>query len=152
MQYLFTFYFILAFILKSSGLLSGQDITTYQGFVSGMLYETIELYPDKTFKWTSEYDLSWDEYGLYEFKSDTLKLKFYLLFDCPKTMSLNDPILTMNETKKTEIFKIEEDKLFRLNKSGRKIHRVKDTSFRKDLSCIFGHKYRIIKIKFTGKQ
>ena len=49
----------------------GQDTLSYRGILGGrLLYETIKLYPDGTFKRTSEYDLSWPEYGLYKFEPE----------------------------------------------------------------------------------
>ncbi len=124
----------------------GQDTIVYQGFLHGiLLYETIEFYPNKTFKWTSEYDLSWDEYGVYEIDNNNLQLKYYLLFQRPTTMSLKDTIIQIDNPIKSENFKMKKESLFRLNKSGRKIYRIKDKSIRTCCSWIFGHKYELTK-------
>ncbi len=124
-----------------------HDTIVYRGFLNGIiLYETIELYPNKTFKWTSEYDLSWDEYGVYEMDHNNLQLKYYLLHHRPITMTLKDTIVQLDNPIKSENFKMKKERLFRLNKLGRKIHRIKDKSIRTCCSWIFGHKYKLIKI------
>lgn len=39
-----------------------QDTITHIGKLDNFLiFESIELYPDSTFKWASEYDLVWSE-------------------------------------------------------------------------------------------
>ena len=118
-----------------------QDTIRYEGIVSVMLYESIELYSDNSFKWTSEYDLSWSEYGIYKIKQDTLILQYYGFdnIDIDTSESINE------SPSKTEYFLIGDNQIYRLNKRGRKIKRRRDKSFKYKMSCLFGHKYCILK-------
>jgi len=116
------------------------DTISYTGTLGPMLYETIELYPDKSFKWTSEYDLSWSEYGTYTIEEDELKLEYYT-----KSPNTNPRTSNTQIPDKIEIFEIEGNLIYRLNRKGKKIKRIKDRSFKIGLSWIFGHKYRIQK-------
>jgi hypothetical protein len=134
-------------IIVSMGM-SGQDTVRYYGIVNNdLLYEKIELYPGGTFKWSSEYDLSWDEHGIYEFKNNLLELNFYLVMDYPKTMTLKDSIRHINSPKKTEILIAENDLLYRQSESGQKVTRIVDKSIKTHWSWINGHrhKYKIVK-------
>jgi len=124
----------------------GQDTVVYRGFLNGnLLYESIELYPDSTFKWTSEYDLNWNEYGLYNIDKNNLKLIFFLESGHPKTMSLRDSILQIEMPTKIENFIIDKEKLYRQTNSGQKIMRIKDKSIKTPWSWAFGHKYELKK-------
>jgi hypothetical protein len=143
MLHRFKFVLILIFILNTSCKLLCQDTAYYQGFLSGILFESIALYPDNTFRWTSEYDLIWSEYGQYKLENNKLQLKFYSSLN---DTTLSDTTIMISNPTKIENFIAEKEKLFRLNKSGRKIHRTKDKSIRTHWSWIFGHKYEIIKI------
>lgn len=102
-------------ILTTIGFLSktyAQDTIKYVGKLDGFLiYESIELYSDSTFKWTSEYDLSWSEFGKYKLSDQTL-------------------ILIFNETSgnKVKTYMIENDKMYLVDKSGKKVKKIKDKS------------------------
>jgi len=119
---------ILIFI--STGFLSktfAQDTIRYVGKLDDFLiYESIELYSDSTFKWTSEYDLSWSEFGKYKLLDQIL-------------------ILNFNESggNKVKTYMIENDKMYLLDNSGRKIKKIKDKSVKTKRSWIrFGkHDY-----------
>jgi len=126
----------------------GQDALSYRGILGGrLLYETIKLYPDGTFKWTSEYDLSWSEYGLYKFESENLTLDYYLSSEQPKTMTLIDTVKFFVKPIKSEKFIVDNDHLYRLNDRGEKIKRKKDKSIRLSWSWAsnYRHKYELIK-------
>ena len=128
--------------------LLGQDTLSYRGILGGrLLYETIKLYPDGTFRWTSEYDLSWSEYGLYKFKPDNLTLDHYLSSEQPKTMTLIDTIKFFEKPINSEKFIVHNDQLYRLNDRGKKIKRKKDKSIRLPWSWAsnYKHKYELIK-------
>jgi len=132
----------LSFLLNSINA-QKQDTIRYEGTLGIMLFESIELYPNNYFKWTSEYDLSWSEFGLYENNGKDLILKFY------DNLDESNKILSENENSthtKTEILMIDGNQLFRLNKKGKKIKRIRDKSFKYKLSWLFGHKYQILKI------
>lgn len=142
---------IITFFVFISGLtlpVLGQDTLSYQGILGGkILYETIKLYPDGTFKWTSEYDLSWSEYGLYKLEAENLTLDYYLSSEQPTRMSLVDTIRYVERPIKTEKFIIGNDRLYRINHRGEKIKRIKDKSIRLPWSWVtnFRHKYEWIK-------
>jgi hypothetical protein len=108
-----------------------QDTIRYVGKLDGFLiYESIELYPDSIFKWTSEYDLSWSEFGKYKLSDQTLTLNF-------------------NETwgNKVKTYEIENDKMYLLDNKGNKIERIKDKSVKLKWSWLRNghHKYYFIK-------
>ena len=139
---------LFAFLIGVSFSVLGQDTVSYRGILGGrLLYETIKLYPDKTFKWTSEYDLSWSEYGLYKFESENLTLDYYLSSEQPKTMTLIDTVKLFEKPIKTEKFIVGNDQLYRLNDRGEKIKRKKDKSIRPPWSWTsnYRHKYELIK-------
>ena len=104
-------------IFVATGFLSktiAQDTIRFVGKLNGFLiYESIELYSDLTFKWTSEYDLSWSEFGNYKLKDQILTLNF-------------------NETggNKVRTYVLENDKMYLIDKSGRKVKRIKDKSLK----------------------
>lgn len=95
-----------------------------------MIYESIELYSDSTFKWTSEYDLSWSEFGEY-------KLTDYIL------------ILNFNETcgNKVKTFMIENDKMYMIDNKGNRIERIKDKSVKNKWSWFRNGRYKFYLIK-----
>ncbi len=103
----------------------GQETIKYQGILKGyLLTETFELYPDKTFKWTSNYDLKWNEQGKYKLLENRLELDFY--------SELNGKVI------KTEHFNIENNKMYRLPKKKRR----KEKSIKTKWSWLFGHKFK----------
>ena len=122
-------------ILITIGFLSkihAQDTIKYVGKLDGFLiYESIELYSDSTFKWTSEYDLSWSEFGKYKLSDQTLTLNF-------------------NESggNKVKTYTIENDKMYLIN-NGRKVKKIKDKSVKSKWSWIrFGkHDYSFYQVK-----
>lgn len=120
----------------------GQDVICYQATLGIMISESLELYPNNRFKWTSEYDLGWSEYGIYESDGKYLTLKFYRELETPNRVLSESEI---NTPEKTEILMIDGNRLFRLNKRGRKIKRKRDRSFNHKGSWLFGHKYKILK-------
>lgn len=112
-----------------------QDTIKYVEIIGdALLYESFELYPDSTFKWTSEYDLTFSEYGKYKINDKILELNYY-------TGSKN----IHSKPTRIERYIIEHDKLVIL-KNSKKIKRRKDPSLRKGLGWLFGHKYIIRKI------
>lgn len=102
-----------------------------------LLYESFELYPDSTFRWTSEYDLTFHQFGKYEISGDRLILRFY------SSLSKEDLDKSAAELIREEIFLLEGLKIYRLNKKGMKNRRITDKSIRSPWSFLLGHKYRI---------
>ncbi|MFK7807265.1 MAG: hypothetical protein AB8F74_05615 [Saprospiraceae bacterium] len=132
----------LCFSINCISAQGSQDTIRYEGLAGIMFYESIELYPNSYFKWTLEYDLTWSEFGIYEIKDEKLILKYYdVLNESNKTL-LSGKIEFPD---KTEFFKVKENQIYRLNKWGRKIKRIRDRSFSYKMSWLFGHKYRFLK-------
>lgn len=108
-----------------------QDTIRYVGKLDDFLiYESIELYSDSTFKWTSEYDLSWSEFGEYKLTDQIL-------------------ILNFNETwgNKVKTYMIENDKMYMLDNKGNKIERSKDKSVKKKWSLFRNGRHKFYYIK-----
>jgi len=139
---------VLILALITSFTLLGQDTIKYKGLVhNSLLYESFELYPDSTFKWTLEYDLSWDEYGKFKFEGNLLVLDYYIFFDYPKTMSIKDSIRHVYTPDRTEVFIVEDNLLYRKSVSGKKIKRMKFPSLRTRWSWIYCHRHKYIIVK-----
>lgn len=122
--------FLVLICLISIGSFS-QDTLKYEGFLNKiLLVESIELYPDGTFKWTSEYDLSWSELGEYEILTDKLILNF------------------SNQKTKIETYFMTETGLIKLDEEGEPIKKIKDKSFKTKWSWLKGnrHDYQIKKV------
>ena len=146
---------LILFVILMTKILSdsfGQDTIIYQGIVNRkLLYETINLYPDKTFKRTSEYDLKWSEYGIYSIENNYLKLT-YKFGGKKNSESGKDSVSKAEKTNKTEKFLIENIYLYRLTDSGKKIRRIKDQSIRTNWSWLIGHNYEIKKVTIANKR
>jgi len=122
--------------------LSAQDTIVYKGILrNDFLLETIELYPDRTFKWTNEYDLTWSEYGKYQIADNKLTLNHYIFSDYPKTMSLKDSISKIEKPSQTRIFEIENNRIYPLTKKGKRITKMKDPYYRRKWSWILGNRF-----------
>ena len=94
----------------------GQDTLKYNGILSnGIVYESIELYPDSTFKWENEYDLSWQEFGTYERKGNKLTLNYYIKLNRPNTMAVADSIALVNKPFRTTNYEFSDNNLYKLN-------------------------------------
>jgi len=131
------FLFLVCYILRGQG-----DTIIIHGLIAEVLLsESITLYPNSTFKWTSEYDLSWDEFGDYEWGENKLILKYY-------DSSISSKDLTSKEYSKIETLLVKKDQFFRLKKSGKKIRRRRDRSIRTKWSWIrfHYHKYKLTKV------
>ena len=128
--------------------LNAQDTIRYIGFINKtLMYESIELYSDKTYKWTSEFDLSYDEFGKYEIANDSLILNTYIDFTKPKTMSIADSIKLISskwDNRRFSKYIIEGNKMFRTNPKGRKIQRIKIKSLG---TWLTGHRFKYELIK-----
>jgi len=98
----------LTFINIGSQLTFGQDTVLYNGIIPGNLLSNQLNYTQTIlFKWTSEFDLSWDEYGLYKIDKNQIELSYYVVWNRPKTMSLKDTISQIQDPYKIERFTIE---------------------------------------------
>ena len=108
-----------------------QDTIRYVGKLDDFLiYESIELYSDSTFKWTSEYDLSWSEFGKYKLTDQIL-------------------ILNFSETwgNKVKTYMIEDDKMYMLDNKGNKLERIEDKSIKKKWSWLRNERHKFYFIK-----
>ncbi len=136
--------FIFLSLLPSIGF--AQDTIRYNGIIADKLfYESIELYSDNTFKWTSEYDLSFSSYGKYHIEDNRLQLNHYIDWTKPETMTLADSIATIDKPIKSEIFIMNGEKMYRTDDRGKKKKRIRDRSLETPWSWLFGHKYVLLK-------
>lgn len=106
--------------------------------------ESFTLYPDNTFKWTSEFDLSWDEYGLYKIENIKLTLDYYTLFDYSSTMNFKDSISTFREAEKSIILEMEEDKLYYVGENGKRLPIKLKAPCKRKWGWLIGNKYEYI--------
>jgi hypothetical protein len=131
--------------------LPGQDTVRYIGVLSnGLIYESFELYPDFTFKWENEYDLSWKEFGLYEKKGNKLTLTHFIKFYNPITMTVADSIAIIGTAFRISNYEISGDKLYKLNDQNKRVRKIKETSLRKKWSWLFGNRYKLLFKKQLG--
>ncbi|MFV0140836.1 hypothetical protein OBK16_13485 [Empedobacter falsenii] len=114
----------------------------YRMNLSGILYESIILFDDGTFKLTNEYDLYFETFGIYEIIEDYLFLAEDDIYQ--NAIKLNPKLTASSVAKK--IYKIGDDKIF-ITIKGKVKKRIVDKSLTKGLSNIFGHKYQYIKIQ-----
>lgn len=125
-------YILINSLILITNIALSQDTIRYIGFLDKLIYESIDLYPDNTFKWTSEYDLSWSEFGYYKINKDTLQLDFY------------GNLIIRQENKipqKTNRYLIETKKLYLLNDNNRPIKRKKDKSIKTNWSWLYCGRY-----------
>ena len=116
------------------------------------LYTSIALYPDSTFTWRSEYDLSFETYGTYEVSKDSLILKRYFWGLKPQTMSVRDSIKHIESAYVIKKYYRKGDNLYIIDKKGKKLNRIKERSLLNKWS-LFRHKFRYEYIKYpqSGK-
>ena len=57
---------LIAIFISSLSVKAQNEVSLYEMNVNGILYESLTLYDDGTYKLTSEYDLTFDNYGRYE--------------------------------------------------------------------------------------
>jgi hypothetical protein len=136
--------FIIFLSVISKG--SSQDTIRYSGKIKDIiLYESLELYHDNTFKWTSEYDLTFSRYGIYSISKDTLKLYFFDI-NPPKTMSITDSIKLIKTPSEMSRYIFYKNKLYWTNRRGKRTSWIKEPSL---WTFWTGHrfKYCLIKIK-----
>ncbi|NDI99010.1 copper resistance protein NlpE [Flavobacterium sp. LaA7.5] len=106
-----------------------------------LFYTSIELYPDSTFTWRSEYDLTFETYGTYKISKDSLLLKEYFSMSKPRTMSVRDSIKFVKPQYNIIKYYIKDNNLYMINEKGKKVNRIKDKSLTNKWS-LFRHKFR----------
>ncbi|WP_438423732.1 hypothetical protein [Aquimarina macrocephali] len=120
----------------------GQDTIKLKGHLrETFLLESFEMYPDKTFKWTNEYDLSWSEYGEYKIEKNKLIFDFYIWMWKPTSMSIRDSIAKTPKILNTRIFEIEGKRVYPITEKGKRIIKMKDPYYRRKWSWLFGNRY-----------
>ena len=119
-----------------------QDTVVYKGILRGdFLIETIKLYPDSTFEWTNEYDLTWSQYGKYKLVDNKLILDFYIFSDYPETMSLKDSISYIAEKSESRRYEIENNRIYPLTDQGKRITKMEDPYFRRKWGWLLGNRF-----------
>lgn len=113
-----------------------------------LLYESIQLHPGNFVKWTSEYDLSWSEYGRYTISGDTLRLDLYdeISMDqnsTSRSFKVADSLAAANvKPYNVKYYLISGDNLQFLtlkNKKLKPVKRIYDSSLPKPLGWLFGN-------------
>jgi hypothetical protein len=133
---------LLVIFISSLSVKAQNEVSLYEMNVNGILYESLTIYDDGTYKLTSEYDLTFDNYGRYEIIEDYLFLADENIYQ--NAVKLNNKLTP--GTISNKVFKIEEDRIYIFEK-GRIRKRIFDKSMRKGLSNLFGHKYLYLKNK-----
>ena len=112
----------------------GQDTINYRGFVildkTGkktelLHYESITLYPDGKVTWRSEYDLSFEEKGLYFIDDDILSLNLYYETETPESL-----LDAQSKPRRVLRYKMTSEQLYILNDKGKIVKRIKDRSLK----------------------
>ena len=130
MKNLIILFFALPLLITN---VSAQDTVKYVGLIDNkLIYESLELYSNKTFMWMSEFDLSYARYGNYHYINDTLILSFYIDFNKPKTMSIQDSIKTIHFPITISKLIVERDKMYKTNHNDRKIKRIREPGLKQD--------------------
>lgn len=119
--------FFLFLLLSVTINVLSQSNVTYTGIIGvSLIIESITLYPDRRFKWTSEFSLLFSEYGNYKIRENILQFDFYISFVYPKTMSLRDSISQISKSFEIRIYEIDENRLYPVSDIGRRITKMKN--------------------------
>lgn len=129
-SYIFIFS-IFAFMAQAQSVKS-----EYKMNLSGILYESLILYDNGTFKLTNEYDLYFETFGNYEIIDNYLFLTDEKLLE--NDSNLNPQLTEVPLDKK--VFKMKKDEII-IVKNGKLKRRIFDKSLTKGLSNFIGHKY-----------
>ncbi len=125
-----------------------NDTIKYKGlFVNCFLMESYTLYPDSTFKWTSEFDLSWNEYGKYTLIDSIYKLEFYVEMNYPKTMTLKDSIEVAKRNYKpirTEFLEDAGENLHYVDENRKRSPTKLKAPCKRPFGWLFGNKYQYV--------
>lgn len=106
------------------------ECTLRTGHKTRLLYESIELRPDSTYSWMSEYDLAWEDKGIYTIDNDILTLNPPLFNNVP----------AVNE--KPKKFLIVMDGLMMLDERGKPVRKIRDRSLGGFKSWLKGYKFK----------
>lgn len=122
---------LFVFIAKIS---AQSDTVIYRGIINyGVLLESIELYPDSTFKLILDYEAPyWYYYGLYEWMGNELVLTSYLhpVSTVSESMTLYEAMLQMKwenmDPLEIRKYRIRDNYMRELDEGGNEIRSVKD--------------------------
>jgi len=110
-----------------------------------LIYESLILNEDKSFIWTSEYDLSFTICGTYEIKNDVIKLmrfKSDTIVYCEEPDVIKNILNSDYNTELFEKYKIKNNRIYLIKKREKIKRRIKDNSFRTNLFAdLFGKTY-----------
>jgi len=128
---LILFLYFLVFIVKIP---AQSDTVVYYGIMDyGVLFESIELYPDSTFKQVLDYEAPyWYYYGLYELSGNELILTTYLhpISTISEKMTLSEMMVNMRDENVEPLsitkYKIRDNYMWKLDEEGHEIRTVKD--------------------------
>lgn len=115
-----------------------------------LIYESLILNEDKSFIWTSEYDLSFTICGTYEIKNDVINLmrfKSDTIVYCEEPDVIKNILNSDYNTELFEKYKIKNNRIYLINKREKIKHRIKDNSFKTNLFAdLFGKRYLFTEI------
>lgn len=125
------FLYFSVFIVKTQ---AQSDTVVYYGVMNyGVLFESIELYPDSTFKKVLDYEAPyWYYYGLYELSGNELKLISYMhpISSISETLTLYEMIVKMREGNVEPLsiikYKVLDNYMWELDEEGNEIRTIKD--------------------------
>ena len=125
------FLYFSVFIAKTQ---AQSDTVVYHGVMNyGVLFESIELYPDSTFKQVLDYEAPyWYYYGLYELSGNELKLISYMhpISSISETLTLYEMIVKMREGNVEPLsiikYKVLDNYMWELDEEGNEIRTIKD--------------------------
>lgn len=125
------FLYFSVFIVKTQ---AQSDTVVYHGVMNyGVLFESIELYPDSTFKKVLDYEAPyWYYYGLYELSGNELKLIscMHPISSISETLTLYEMIVKMREGNVEPLsiikYKVLDNYMWELDEEGNEIRTIKD--------------------------
>lgn len=128
---------LLFFLLIYSTTFSQNDTVRYEcklkiGKRSYLLKETLQLKPDSTYVWRSEYDLSFEIEGTYSITGDTL------------TLTERSGVFGLIKNPEVKVFYIRYDQLYFLNNRGWHLHKIHDRSLGGFKSWLKGYNFRYV--------
>lgn len=129
-SYIFIFS-IFAFMAQAQSVKS-----QYQMNLSGIVYESLILYDNGTFKLTNEYDLYFETFGKYEIIDNYLFLTDEKIYENDSNVNPQQTDVPLDK----KVFKMNNDEII-IVKNGKLKRRIFDKSLTKGLSNFIGHKY-----------
>lgn len=143
----FIFLFSLSGFAQSNCYIMDLDLGKKDNKQYYFLYSSLILNEDKTFIYTSLFDLQYSTCGIYEINNNIIELRQFkiksdTLVFCEEPDVIKNIMKTDFETEPYMNLKIKNDRLYILNENGRVIKRIRENFVRKNIfDDLFGKKY-----------